>query len=201
MTLHSFEGDVPPELPAALATLALLPGPARARLPALLSELVAAMPEDQLDHRLIRLCRNADLDPERLAPPLKAARFLFRHAASAGAGVAELRRDLESLCPDAAAQEFLARIYEAVLPSLREEIAAASITAHGKVLAGVEWRLDAIAASNRGRGLQVPVALVTLHFQDRGTSGSFTVQMLPAMVKELRDACDALLGPHGGAKS
>jgi hypothetical protein len=196
MNLHSFDREPPPELAPALSAVAALPKAALAKLPSLLAELVGAMPEDQLDTRLVRLCRGTELDPERAAPPLKAARFLFRQAASAGAGVAELTADVERLCGDASVAQVLARAYDAVLPGLRDEIASASITAHGKVLAGVEWRLDAIAASSRGRGLQIPIALVTLRYQDRGDAGSFTVQLLPSMVKELRDACDALLGPH-----
>jgi len=161
MRLRSFEREPPSELAVALRVIADLPTEVRAKLAELIPEVLELMPEDQLDNRIVRHCRKLELDPARLAPPLKSARFLFRIAAS--------------------------------------NAAMASLAAHGKVLSGIEWRIDAIAASNRGRGIQLPVAMLTFDYRDRNQPGSVTLQLLPSMVKELRDVCERLLATDDDA--
>ena len=199
MRLRSFEREPPSGLAVALRVIADLPTEVRAKLAELIPELLELMPEDQLDNRIVRHCRKLELDPARLAPPLKSARFLFRIAASNAASPEDVAADLEALVPGAPLAEWLVPLYESVLPALRQEIAMASLAAHGKVLSGIEWRIDAIAASNRGRGIQLPVAMLTFDYRDRNQPGSVTLQLLPSMVKELRDVCERLLATDDDA--
>ncbi|MBM4375917.1 MAG: hypothetical protein FJ095_12590 [Deltaproteobacteria bacterium] len=199
MRLRSFEREPPSELAVALRVIADLPTEVRAKLAELIPEVLELMPEDQLDNRIVRHCRKLELDPARLAPPLKSARFLFRIAASNAASPEDVAADLEALVPGVPLAEWLVPLYEAVLPALRQEIAMASLAAHGKVLSGIEWRIDAIAASNRGRGIQLPVAMLTFDYRDRNQPGSVTLQLLPSMVKELRDVCERLLATDDDA--
>jgi hypothetical protein len=196
MTLRSFDRELPPELPKALAALADLSPAARAHFADLLAETIGPMPDDQLDNRIVRLCRKLELDPAKLAPPLKSARYLFRLAATQGSSPADLAVDLDALLPGRGLAPLLVPLYERALPLLRQELATASLAAHGKVLAGIEWRVDAIASSDRGRGINLPVVLMTLAYREREQSGSVTMQLLPSMVKELRDVCDRLLSPN-----
>ncbi len=194
--LGSLGGEPPPAgLAAALDSAATLSNKSQEKLASLLTPLLVAMPDDQLDNRIIRLCGREEIDPNQLAPPLKAARFLFMLAAQQDLTVDALAEDLAALCSAAPlVTQLLLPSYAEALPSMREEMIAASLQAHGRVLANVEWRIDTIGSSSRGRKLNVPVAMVTLHYQDRQQSGSFTIQMLPSMVEELRNVCDELLG-------
>ncbi len=192
----SLGGTPPPAgLAAALDSAASLPIKAQAKLAGLLAPLLSALPDDQLDNRIIRLCGQEQLDAKQLAPPLKAARFLFLHAARQNLDADALAEDIGGLCSAAPLIiQLLLPCYVAALPVMREEMIAASLQAHGRVLANVEWRIDTIGSSSRGRQLNVPVAMVTFHYQDREQPGSFTIQMLPSMVEELRNVCDELLG-------
>jgi len=74
-------------------------------------------------------------------------RFLFRFAATEGVSSEAFASELRSLVPGLALAPLLVPLYERALPSLRQEIATASLAAHGKVLAGVEWRIDAVVRS------------------------------------------------------
>lgn len=192
--LHSLGGRAAPaELAPALNTIAELPDPFRAQFGEIVASTLDPIPEDQLDNRIIRLCRKADLDPAKAAPPIKATRFVIRNAASQNTSSENLAADLHTLCPEHDVAALILPIYEQARMSLRQEVLAGSLRAHGNLLNGLEWRVDTIGASNLGSEINMPVALLTMHYQDRHQQGSFTVQLLPDMVAQLRDLCDQLL--------
>jgi hypothetical protein len=195
MTSRAFSRGLPDELPKALATLVDLSDAAVERFPELLTSVLEPLPDDQLDNRIVRLCRKHELDPTKLAPALKSVRYLFRFAATEGTSTEGLATELEALLPALQLAPLLVPLYEHVLPQLRQEIATAALVAHGKVLAGIEWRIDAIASSDRGRSINLPVVLMTLAYRERDQAGSVTLQLLPSKVQELRDLCDHLLSP------
>ena len=64
---------------------------------------------------------------------------------------------------------------------------------HGNVFGGVSWRVDTIGSTNHCKALGVPVAMVTLHYREGNDTKRLTLQMVPDMVGELREACDAML--------
>ncbi|MFO0552585.1 MAG: hypothetical protein U0271_29615 [Polyangiaceae bacterium] len=61
-------------------------------------------------------------------------------------------------------------------------------------MTGIEWRIDTVGSSSRGRQLDVPVALVTFEYRTGDKQDRFTLQMLPDAVQGLRSICDHLLG-------
>lgn len=152
------------------------------------------VPEDQLDARIVRMCRRLDLAPETIAPPLKASRFLLRSAAKNNVTPPALAADLVTLCGDGEAlAPVLVPIYQKVFADLRKDAVRAALANHGRVLAGVEWRVDTIGSTSQGRELGIPVALLTLHYHDGGKVERITLQALPEQVAELRRVCDELL--------
>lgn len=192
--LHCFDGKPGPEgLAQALARLAELPVEARARLADLVLPNLEAMPEDQLDNRIARACRRNELSPDVFGPALKALAIVFRQAATFDLSPEALGGDLTALLTPAPLVEPLLALYGEAVGPLRREIVMATIATHGKVLGGVEWRIDTVGASNRGRGLNVPIALLTFHYQDGGAPQMLTVQALPDVVTALRAVCDELL--------
>ena len=187
--LQCLDGESPPpELGEALGHLREIPPRQRADL---LSQLLEPLSDDQIDARIGRLCRRLELAPDRAGPGLKAARFVLRAAAAMNLDREALGADLALL--DVENYVDILDIYDASRATLRAEVIQASIVAHGRVLMGVEWRIDTLGSSNRGRKLNVPVALMTFHLQNGTQTEHVTMQLVPQMVEQLRDVCNRLL--------
>ncbi len=189
--LFSLDGNpAPEELGAALSGLRQLP--ASVNLKELLLPNLESMPPDKLDGRIARICRRIELDPEVVGPAIKSVVFLFRSAASFNVPANQLAQDLTALGA-ASVADVVTPLYEEALPELRGELVRAAIAGHGHVLAAIDWRIDTLGSSMHGRGLSVPVAMLTFHYQDGDRGERITLQMLPEMVASLRQVCDDLL--------
>ncbi len=192
--LFSLNGKpAPPGLGEAIARLSELSADLLERLDELLLPNLGDMPEDQRENRIGRLCRRNELDPEMFGPVVKGCAFLIRSAAAFDVDANAFSQDVRAIGATEEVATRLAGLFEQVRGEMRADIARAAIAAHGKVLAGVEWRVDNLASSSRGRGLNLPVALVTFHYQDGPRADRITLQMLPEMVGSLRVLCDELL--------
>src|SRR5690606_37886621 len=146
----------PPELGEALRALGNFSGPARTQRAELVLQLLEPMADDQLDARIGRLCRRLEVALEEVGPPLKAARIVLRAAAAMDMGRESIAGDLAVL--GVRDGDDLLDAYDKARAAVRAEVVQASLVAHGRVLMGVEWRIDTLGASNRGRKLNVPVA-------------------------------------------
>jgi hypothetical protein len=182
-----------PELVASMADLGALPARIHDLLPELVATRLDAMPEDQRDAKLARLCRKEELDAAIARPAMIALAALFRAAAAANVDRSALEADLEKLGVGSPLLEVVLALYAERVGALRDEIVRATIASHGAVLTGAEWRIDTLGSSSRGRELDVPIALVTFQYQDGRESKRLTVQMLPEAVHGLRELCDHLL--------
>lgn len=193
--LQSLDGTAAPtELGQAISNILRLPDQAREHFAELVLPCMEPMPEDQLDSRIVRLCRRMELDAEIVAPPIKATRFLFRNASRNNVTPPKLRDDLAALCPDdEAVVAVLIPLYQRVFAELRKEVLAAALRTHGRVLGGVDWRVDTIGSTSQGRDLGLPVAMLTIHYHEGKEVKSLTLQALPEQVGALRAACDELL--------
>jgi hypothetical protein len=150
-------------------------------------------PDERVDETITQLCRNNELEVDVAGTAIKATRFFVRQAAALNVAPAQLAEDLKALdCPGELVG-IITKIYELALNELRLEIAQATIVAHGNVLTGVEWRVDTLGASNRGRGINIPVAMITLHFRNGDETERLTLQALPDAVNTLREVCENLL--------
>jgi hypothetical protein len=188
-------GEAPTELGADLLRLLRLSPEAvkmfwQVLAPAL-EEPIAKETEQQLD----LFCAAYRVERENLARVLKACRFLLREAAKRDVPAKALAADLDGLCPDAPlVKEVVLAGYEPAKAHLRKQMIAAALLEHGRLLSRVGWRRDMILATERGTKLQTPVAVLSLHYREGAESLRFTVHALPEAIRELRDACNEILG-------
>lgn len=140
-------------------------------------------------------CRAYQIDPDELGHILKASRFLVRAAAILDLPASSLAEDLDRLCPDdPLVKEILLAGYEAAKVYVRRSIALAALADHGSLLTAVKWRVDVVQGTSGAPRLKLPVALLTLHYQEGPDPRRLTLQMLPDMVRELEAACETMLG-------
>jgi hypothetical protein len=187
-------GDAPAQLAADLMILPRLPAEALQKLWQVLPPMLADTISKETEQLLDLYCTAYRVDEEELGRALRACRFVIREAAQRDAPSAAVARDIERLCPNQPlVKELLLAGYEPVKAQLRQDMLHAAIADHGKLLVGVKWRLDTVQASERGMQLRVPVALLTLHYQEGREVGRVTLQVLPDMMGELRAICEQVL--------
>jgi len=184
----------PPELTLGLKDLLLLPKTAQDHFwEALEPSLRVPLPKD-LDKHLLAFQRQHEAPERRLARALSACRQLLRQAVANNLTVAEFERDLVAIADDeAAVTRILLPAFERAVPIVREEILYGSLTDHGKLLAGVDWRVDSMLLSHRGRRLQSPIALVTLRYIEGKEQRRITLQVLPEMLDQLKAMCETIV--------
>ena len=192
--LHCLDGaPAPPELAPSLMKMMEVAEPIREAFDQLVMPTLGQASDERVDEVITQLCQQNELDVDVAGTAMKASRFIVRQAAALNVTPAELSEDLTSIGCDGQVVNMLAKIYEAALNDLRLEIAQSTIVAHGNVLTGVEWRVDTLGASNRGRGINIPVAMITLHFRNGDETKRLTLQALPDAVSSLREVCENLL--------
>jgi hypothetical protein len=187
--------EASPELVDDLGRLPRLPAEAQRQLWQALGPSLAEKLPPETEKLLDVFCAAYRVDEQELGRILKACRFVIREAAARDVPAAALADDLERLCPaEPLVKDLVLAGYDPAKAHLRHEMMKAAVADHGKLLVGMNWRVDAIQTSERGAGLGVPVALITLHYREGAETGRVTLQALPDMVGELRGTCDKILG-------
>jgi hypothetical protein len=191
--LYSLNGSpAPADLGQGLSACLELPADVAPKIADVVFACLEPVSPDQLRNRIGRHCRRLELDEEIVSRTVLAARFLLHAAAETNASPEDVGKDLSALGCGAVA-EWLVPLYAHVVGELRRDIARSALTMHGRVLTQIDWRMDTVGSTNRGRELNLAVAMVTLHYIDGKEEGRMTVQMLPDMVNEMRRVCDQLL--------
>jgi hypothetical protein len=196
VTLHCLGGaEGPAGMGGDLLRLLRLPPEALEKLWQVLAPSLADRLAPETGQLLDMFCAAYKIDDDDLARAMKACRFLIREAAKIDLPGAQLGEDLGRLCPDAPLiHEILLAGYEPMKARMREEILRAALVDHGKLLVGAQWRVDTIVASERGKKLGMPVAMLTLHYKDGGEARRITLQVMPDMMAELKGICEQMLG-------
>jgi hypothetical protein len=176
--------------PAGLASdvrgLTRLPDAAREALWSVLGPCLAEPPGADAESMLDAFCRTHRLRRDDLATAIKACRFLLREAAGAGVARGVFVQDLRALCgKDDVIEQFFVAGYDAACNVVRQEVLQGTLADHGKLLMGVDWRLDSVQASNRGSKMRVPVALLTLRYREGDETKRITLQVLPETLRQL----------------
>jgi hypothetical protein len=187
-------GAAPPDLGADLARLARLPTEALAKIWQVLGPSLAERIAPETGQLLDVFTAAYRIDADDLALALKACRFVIREAARLDAPAGAVADDLDRLCPGAPlVREILLAGYESAKAQIRHEILRSALADHGKLLVSLNWRVDAIQASERGMKLGLPVSILTLHYREGAETGRVTLQVLPDMLAELRRVCEQIL--------
>ncbi len=188
-------GEAPSSLGADLLCLLRLPAEALQKIWQVLAPSLAETITKETEQRLDAFSVDHGVDVDALGRAIKACRFLIREAAQRDVPQGALADDLDRLCPgDPLVKELVLAGYEPAKERIRHEIVKAAVADHGKLLVGIKWRMDAIQASERGAKLEMPVAMLTLHYLEGAETGRVTLQVLPDMMGELRKVCEKVLG-------
>jgi hypothetical protein len=189
-------GGRPPsaELLADLRKLVNLPIPLRGPLSEVLDACLSeTMPAD-LEDRVHRFCARHGVGVDDLGDALSAARVLIRGAAALDLASKAFEADVAQVTPGGAdLVAILAPAYEDAKARLRAEMVRASLADHGKVLLGVDWRVDSVLSSQRGLRLETRVAILTFRYQRGGVDERVTFQVTPEVLMELQGVCNQLL--------
>jgi hypothetical protein len=136
------------------------------------------------------------IDGDALARAVRACRALVRGAALLDLPAATLAEDATTVAgPDTPVASLLLHGYDAAKAQIRQVAIAAALAEHGRVLDGIDWRLDQILASSAGGRLRSPVAVITLRCTTGRREERITVQAAPERLRELQQLCELLLGP------
>lgn len=189
-------GHPPPAMGSDLESLLDLPEAARAEFWQVLAAYLKPDLDDEARSTIVGYCTRHDLPSSRIAPAIKAARFLFQAGARAHLQPKELAEDLRALAPASAPtlEALLIPWFDDFAPKLRRQSARESIADHGKLVVGTSWRIDRIVRSKRGREMDTSVALMTFRYLEGDREGRVTLQLLPETIAELREAADEMLG-------
>lgn len=191
-----FGGSPPGSMGPDLETLLDLPDKARGEFWQVLAAYLRPELDEMAQATIVDYCTRHELPSPRIAPAVKATRFLFQAAARAHLAPEELGEDLRAVAPESgeALAALLIPWFDDLAPQLRRQCAEESIADHGNLVVGTSWRVDRIVSSQRGRGLSTSVALVTFRYREGNQERRLTLQFLPDALIELRQATDEMLG-------
>jgi len=131
------------------------------------------------------------LEEKDVVAALRSCDFLMRQAAALDMDVTLFRQDLATLSEgDEQGAEVILSQYEGAKAGLRKQIIQESLADHGKVLVGIDWRVDNVTASDRGTKLNTTVVLLTIRYRDANRTERITLQLTPEAMKELKLFCE-----------
>ncbi len=129
-------------------------------------------------------------DPALVLAAVRSCDYVLRNAAALDLPAAAFQGDLETLGPGhAAPAQLLMPVYAEAVRWLRQRILEDTLADHGRVLTGVDWRLDHVRASNRGAGLDARIAYLRLTYRQGTATRSLSLQLTPAGVATLGSLC------------
>jgi hypothetical protein len=159
-----------------------------------LSLLAPAMrePADPENRQRIGTFSNGHgLAEDDVVAAMRSCDFLLRQASMLDLNADAFQQDLADLSGGdlQAAGPVLAN-YNAAKADLRLQILRETLADHGKVLVGLDWRVDKVTASDRGVQLNSDVVFLTLRYRESNKVERITLQLTPEAVKELKLFCE-----------
>lgn len=181
-----------------LKRLSLLPEAALTNIWQVLGPLIGGeLKADRLERHLGPFCETYRADRNDILRGLAATRALLRGAAEQDLAVDKFVEDLEKLEVEVLTARMICAGFDRAMVLLRGELMMVSLLDHGRVLKKVDWRIDQMRGSNRGKNLNAPVATITFNYQDGEKADRMTLQVLPPVLRQLREVLDELLEDAG----
>ncbi|MEM6790105.1 MAG: hypothetical protein AAF928_13500 [Myxococcota bacterium] len=197
----------PPPVARDFQALAGLPEGARDDIWRVLEPCLAPTVGEEADRAVEQFARAHRAVGQQVAEAVRGLRFLLFEAAGAGAEKHAFAADLGALMGEAAGpwREVLLPRYETTRDGLRAQIVRQTVVDHGRLMVGLDWRIDRILGSQHGRDIQANVALLTFTYREGDTQKRMTLHAEPAMMMRLRHVCEQLVPPApvegGGERS
>ncbi|MBE9572864.1 MAG: hypothetical protein IMF11_19745 [Proteobacteria bacterium] len=137
--------------------------------------------------RIESFCGDYGLKETDVVTALRSCDFLMRQAAALDMDATPFRQDLAALSEgNEQGAEIILSQYESAKADLRKVIIQESLADHGKVLVGIDWRVDNVTASDQGANLNTTVVLLTLRYRDANRTERITLQLTPEAIRELK---------------
>ncbi len=186
--LHCFgDNPAPPHLTDGWKQLLGFPKAARDGFWSLLGIALMEPGNPKFHERLEAFCREHALAEKHAVAAIKACDVLLRQASALDLDRERFAEDLAALSDgEQEGPEILLSQYEAVKLELRRRILEGSLADHGKVFVGLDWRVDTVASSDRGAGINADVILLTLRYREGERLERITLQLTPESLKELK---------------
>jgi hypothetical protein len=194
-SLHCFHGaPAPPQVVDGWQRYLHLPKPARRAIWYLLGPAVLDLNGSNHEELLSSFCKEHGISKEPVVQAVYSCGFVLSRAAALDLGLGQVHEDLAALCGDTAvddedALDILLARYEGMKTQLRGLIAQESLADHGKVLVGLDWRVDNFSASHRGANLDTTVVFLTMRYRDGHQLDRITFQLTQDALSELKQFC------------
>jgi hypothetical protein len=138
-----------------------------------------------------QFCEQHGVEPAKVIEAVRACDYLVRNATALNLPQNIFEQDLALLSPgNPGAAAILTSRYESVKGNMRRLIVEDSLADHGKVLVGLDWRVDNVTASDRGAQLDSSVVFLTLRYRDSDSFERLTLQLTPESLKGLKGFVD-----------
>jgi hypothetical protein len=191
------QSPVPEPILACWQTFEALSEKARIQIWDVLAPLIVQGLNEEVGKISTNYCQTHKVSPQDLERSVEACHFLLAQAARLDLDEAHFREDLEAVSSEGqpGVQSLMTHFVE-MSAFLRKRIIEGSLLDHGKVFSGLDWRIDLMGASDRGLHLDLPMALVTLRYQEgygeHNTKGKMSLYLTPEAVHELKQTCERL---------
>ena len=86
------------------------------------------------------------------------------------------------------------KYFMATKQMLRNRLTEITLADHGKLLTGLDWRVDNVTASDRGTQLNATVVYLTLHYREGDNQDRVSLQLTPEYIKHLKAFTDRFGG-------
>ncbi|TVR62265.1 MAG: hypothetical protein EA422_11555 [Gemmatimonadales bacterium] len=188
---------VPAPVQEGWETLLTLPSSVLQAFAEVLMASVAEVDEEALGQAVAELSGRHGLDVDAVVRAIQACQFLLRQAAVLDLDAATFASDLQQLSGEQTGplRLLLAR-YGPMKAQIRERLLLQTLMDHGKVLVGLDWRVDRVSASNRLNGPASDVVLLTLELQSTAGPERVSIQLPNRSLNLLREFC-AQFSPQG----
>lgn len=180
-------GPAPPEIIAGWKRFRELPPAARANIWQLLAPVLLQPAGPAQAARAEQFSAEHEVSVDDLALSVQSCAFVISRASALDLGVEDFQQDLVALSGGSTElSEVLVGRYEAIKGDCRKAIIHKSLADHGKVLVGLDWRVDNLKASSHGANLETVVILLTLRYQDGEKLDQLTLQLTPSSFETLK---------------
>lgn len=139
---------------------------------------------------LARFCDGHGIEERAAFGALRACQFLLQRSAALDLGAELFIDDLQNLSSeDSGGARLVASRYLPLKQRIREHLLDETLADHGKVLVGLDWRIDQVASADRAVNLNTPVVFLTLRLRDGEAVDRVTVQLTNRSIQMLRQFC------------
>lgn len=156
---------------------------------------VLLTPENASNQELINLfCRENSVSPDVLLTAVGCCEVLLKQAAANDLSPEAFGQDVAALSGGAGElSDFFTTRYPKAKSEFRKKILFETLSGHGKVMTGLQWRLDKVMHSSQGSRLDTDIVLLTLNYMESDRKGEITLQLTRDAAGELKHFCDHLL--------